>query len=434
MLVMSQVYVPDPASVGQHLHDAAVEMVRRGYRVRVLASGRGYDDPQVRYPARETIDGVEVRRVPFASFGKRSLLVRLIAQLSFVVQVVFRGLFLRKLDAVLVSTSPPMCSVAALVVAALRRAPIVYWVMDINPDQAVALGAVRSTSPLVWLFDRLNRWILRHASAVLTLDEFMAERLVRKYDCSRKLSVFPPWPHDDQLAPVSPESNPFRDAHGLQRKFVLMYSGNHSPANPITTALDAAERLKHRRDIVFVFVGGGSGKREVKQAIARGLDNILDLPYQPLAELKFSLSAADAHLVVLGERSVGLVHPCKVYGAMAVARPVVYLGPEPSYVCGIMDRHHIGIRVRHGDAAGMAEAVTRLADMPASERAAMGGRGRRVVQRELAKKILCRRFGDVVEATLAGRFADGPMGESVPLSSDDTPAAELETVQGKKAA
>ena len=34
LLVLSQVYVPDPAAVGQHMHDAATEMARRGHSVR----------------------------------------------------------------------------------------------------------------------------------------------------------------------------------------------------------------------------------------------------------------------------------------------------------------------------------------------------------------------------------------------------------------
>ena len=65
MLIFSQVYVPDPASVGQHMHDAAAEMLRRGFRVIVYASSRGYDDPTKSYPRRETRDGVEIRRLPF---------------------------------------------------------------------------------------------------------------------------------------------------------------------------------------------------------------------------------------------------------------------------------------------------------------------------------------------------------------------------------
>ena len=45
LLLVTQVYVPDPAAVGQYMADAAEEMVRQGWDVTVLTSGNGYDDP-----------------------------------------------------------------------------------------------------------------------------------------------------------------------------------------------------------------------------------------------------------------------------------------------------------------------------------------------------------------------------------------------------
>src|SRR6478752_4509780 len=53
IVIFSQVFIPDPASVGQHIADVAFELVRRGYRVRVYTSRRGYDDPTQKYPKRE---------------------------------------------------------------------------------------------------------------------------------------------------------------------------------------------------------------------------------------------------------------------------------------------------------------------------------------------------------------------------------------------
>ena len=76
LLIISQVFVPDPASVGQHMADVAFEMARRGHRVLVYASARGYENPTVKYPARDMINGAEIRRLGLASFGKKSFLLR----------------------------------------------------------------------------------------------------------------------------------------------------------------------------------------------------------------------------------------------------------------------------------------------------------------------------------------------------------------------
>jgi glycosyltransferase involved in cell wall biosynthesis len=396
-LFLSQVYVPDPAAVGQHLADAAAELARRGHRVVVLTAARGYDDPTVRYPRREVIDGVEVRRIPWTSFGKRSLALRLLAGVSFTIQAIVRSVAVRGLDAVVVSTTPPLAPIAAVVIGALRGAAITYWVMDLNPDQLVALKVVGERSLPARALDALNRMILKRATDVVVLDRFMAERVNRKLDVSDKLSIVPPWPHDDHLEPVDHGANPFRAQHGLVGKTVIMYSGNHGPSNPIGTILAAAQRLGDVPELVFLFVGGGTGKREVEAAAGPA---IRSLPYQPLQQLKYSLSAADVHLVTVGDDVVGIVHPCKVYGALAVARPILLLGPAECHVAEIIGDRGIGWRVSHGDVDGMERVLREIVRTPPGQLAARGETGQRVLAERLSKAALCGRLCDIVERSV----------------------------------
>src|SRR5439155_22115739 len=127
------------------------------------------------------------------------------------------------------------------------------------------------------------------------------------------------------------------------------------------TLLDAAVRLKDDPGIKFLFVGGGIGKREVEQYIQQyNLSNVVSLPYQPLEDLRYSLSAADVHVVSLGGNMVGIIHPCKVYGAMAVARPVLFFGPKPSHIDDLLEQHHFGLHVSHGDVGGAVCAIRKL--------------------------------------------------------------------------
>jgi colanic acid biosynthesis glycosyl transferase WcaI len=404
LLVISQVYVPDPASVGQHMADAAAEMARRGYPVRVLASARGYDNPSVKYPLREVRDGVDIRRLPLSSFGKKSIPVRLLGAVVFLTQALVRGLFTPRLGCILVSTSPPMASIVAVVIGKLRRVPVKYWLMDLNPDQVVALGKAKETSPAVRVFRWMNRRIWGNASDVVALDRFMAERVTKRLDISEKLHVMPPWPLEDYGEPLAHATNPFRVKHSLDGKFVFMYSGNHGPTNPIRTLLDAAVALKDDKRLVFMFIGGGIGKKEVEETIKAHPDaQIISLPYQPMSELKYSLSAADVHLVTVGNEAVGIVHPCKVYGAMAVARPVLLLGPSPCHVSDILEKHGIGWHVQHGDVAGCVETIRGIAGTPRGELEGMGRKALDVLNASLSKRELCGRFCDVMERGLGVR-------------------------------
>ncbi|MEM6532599.1 MAG: glycosyltransferase family 4 protein [Myxococcota bacterium] len=377
LLVVSQVYPPESAAVGQYLADLAEHIVQTGRPVTVLTSAAGYTDPSERYPAREMLNGVDVIRLPASSFGKASIPARLAGAGAFLGQAMVRALRVDDIDHALVSTSPPMAALAGLAVAQILRVPFTYWVMDINPDQAVTMGHFPSWHPAVRAFDRFNSVVLRRADSVVTLDSYMGQRLRRKYD--RPIEVIPPWPLDGVAEPVDHADNPFRRAQGWNDKTVIMFSGNMSATSPIDTMVEAAYALKHRGDIVFAFIGGGDGLRLLKGRLREApLSNVAVLPYQPRSELRYSLSAADAHVATMGEAMVGITHPCKVYTAMAVARPLLAVAPRNSHIGELAEGG--GWQVAQGDVAGFAASVTELASLSPAERQALG-------QRNLARTL-----------------------------------------------
>ena len=378
--------------------DAVEALAARGFRVRVVTSGRGYDDPSARYAPREHHEGVEIYRVPCASFGKRNLFFRLAGAMSFVVQAMVRGVLGARPSAILVTTVPPMGALAALIVAAVRRTPVVYWVMDLNPDQAVALGRVGENSILVTLMEALNRSILRRAAALVVLDRFMQARVSSKTTIKGRVTVLPPWPHEEFISPVDHASNPFRKAQGWEGKLVVMYSGNHGPSNPVDTLLEAAVLMREEPKVVFAFIGGGVGKADVEETIRRhDLKNVVSLPYQPREQLRYSLSAADIHVVTLGREMVGIVHPCKIYGAMAAGRPVILIGPERSHASDILALDLIGWRVEHGDAEGLVRLLKSLQMGEPEELHEMGRRAQGIIAEHFSKEKLCGAFCDEVE-------------------------------------
>ena len=407
ILVISQTFVPDPASVGQHMAGAAKELARRGFEVRVFASARGYEDPSVRYAGREILPAgngrtVDIRRLPFAGFGKKNLLARILGTASFHFQVFWHQLFTPRVAGVFFSTSPPLVGITTCAAGLLRRFPMVYWAMDLNPDQLIVMGKIGKRSFTARFLEAANRLILRRSSRIVALDRFMRERLLARGDFSDKIVIIPPWPHEEEMAPVDPSANPFCRHHGLVGKRVIMYSGNHSPANPLTTLLQAARAFKDDDRVRFVFVGGGLGKKEVEDCIREhGLRNMLALPYQPLDDLKYSLSAADVHVVSMGADMAGIIHPCKIYGAMAVGKPVLYLGPSPSHIADILEAQTCGWQVSHGDVEGMKTRIEAILQAPADELRQMGARGQNALRESLSQDILQRRIGDELENVFA---------------------------------
>jgi colanic acid biosynthesis glycosyl transferase WcaI len=152
--------------------------------------------------------------------------------------------------------------------------------------------------------------------------------------------VIPPWSHDQYVRFDPAGREEFRARYGLTHKFVVMHSGNHSPCHPLETLLQAAERLAGRDEIIFCLVGGGSEFREIRDGLhLRGLRSIRCIPYQPiekLSALSASLSAADLHVMLMGDPFVGIVHPCKINKVLAVTRPFLYVGPRESHIGNII--------------------------------------------------------------------------------------------------
>ena len=180
----------------------------------------------------------------------------------------------------------------------------------------------------------------------------MRDRIVAKNISPEKVVVLPPWAHENEVRFDGAGRERFREAHGLAGKFVVMYSGNHSPCHPLTTLLEAARQLADDAGIAFCFIGGGSEFKRV-QAFAReqNLSNIVCRPYQLLRELSASLSAADLQVVVMGNPFVGLVHPCKIYNILGIGAPVLYIGPRPSHlseIAGRMSGDGIFLSANHG--------------------------------------------------------------------------------------
>lgn len=337
ILLLNQTFYPDVVSSAQHETDLAVELSARGHQVTVIAGSRGYEHPSVRFPKREVWKGIEIIRLPSTGLGKKAKWRRAVDFASFMIGCALRLLVLKKFDAVIAMTSPPLISILGALFVRIKGGRLAIWMMDLNPDEAIAAGWLQAGSLAARTFEKILRYSLRRADAVFVLDRFMKQRIALKGIAESKLFVIPPWSHDDAIRFDEDGRSRFRARHHLSDKYVVMYSGNHSPCHPLDTLLEAARGLAERNEIVFCFIGGGSEFEKVKNfAALHQLKNIKCLPYQPFDALSASLSAADLHVVVMGGPFTGIIHPCKIYNILAIGAPFLYIGPTESHVADIL--------------------------------------------------------------------------------------------------
>jgi colanic acid biosynthesis glycosyl transferase WcaI len=365
VLLLNQTFHPDVMATAQYLADLALALRARGHTVTVVTSRRAYDQPEKVFPAEEEWRGIRIHRIWSSRFGKLAKWRRAVDFATFILACCWQLLWLPRQDVTVALTSPPLISWIAAWFTRLRGGRFCYWVMDLNPDEAVAAGWLRAGSPVARVLESFSRFSLRTAARIVVLDRFMAERVRHKEIRAARITVLSPWSQDEQVRFDAAGRDAFRREQGWENQFVVMHAGNHSPCHPLDTVMQAAAELRDEPGIVFCFQGGGSGLARVRAfAAEHQLPNVVCLPYQPVSRLAGALSAADAHVVVMGNEFVGTIHPCKIYNALAVGAPIVYVGPAESHVTDLLaglterERH---VSVRHGDAARLGAELRRLA-------------------------------------------------------------------------
>jgi len=369
ILLINQTFSPDVAATGQYLTDLAIHLVQSGHDVTVLTGRRSYTTPNQLYKAKEIDHGIKIVRVWSFPFSRNDKSLRILDAFLLNLSFAWHLLWLSDFDQVVAMTTPPLIGWVVSLFAKWRHHQLIYWVMDINPDQAVQAGWIRRGGLRARLTERMFRGTLKRSDKIVVLDRFMKENVLSKGASPERVKIIPPWAPEKIMENISHEKNSFRAQHHLNGKFVVMYSGNFSICHPLDTILQVALVLKNDPSIQFLFVGGGVRLAEVLDFKKKnGLSNVMCLPYQERDQLKNSLSAADFHVVVMGNSYTGVVHPSKIYGILAVGRPFIFIGPAESPIGELIQETGIGQQIEHGDAEGFIRTIHLTRQLSLSEK------------------------------------------------------------------
>lgn len=398
---VNQYAFPDEAATAQMLADLVDTCREAGVECQVVCSDRSYAEPMRRYPREEALDGVRYSRAAATGFGRSSRLGRVLDYATFLAGALGRLLSGPRPSVIVGMSTPPILGAVAVAAARVRKTTSAYWAMDVYPDLAFELGALREGSLSGCVFGAISRWTLRNADLVIALGETMAERLTAAG--AKRVEVIHNWADGGAIRPTAAEESGWRRARGWEGRLSVVYSGNMGLAHEFETILDAASQLA---DEVWVgFVGGGPRRTEVEKGAARrGLSNVEFHPPVPREGLGDLLAAGDVHLVTLRPGMPGLLVPSKLYGILAAGRPVVYVGPAEGEAYEIVSRSGCGTCVANGDVMGLSEALRRYRRDPLL-RAKEGGCARRAFESSFTKEGQTARIVAFL-TTLAGRGAN----------------------------
>jgi glycosyltransferase involved in cell wall biosynthesis len=390
LLVLNQYYWPGVEATAQLLTELC-EALTDDLDVKVVT---GQLHGQQERPHRSVRNGVEIVRVPSTSFERSKLFARASNYATYLTSALFGGLRGRRPDVVLCMTDPPIVANIALLVARRFRVPLVVISQDVFPEIAVQLK--RLENPVVMsLLRGLVGLYLRRADRIVAIGDTMRQRLEEKGAPAERMLVIPNWIDTTRLGPLD-KSNQWSRSWGVDKKFVVMHSGNVGHAQDLDSLVRAATFLRDLDDLAITIIGMGARHAELI-ALAEQLevDKVTFAFYQPRNLLQQSLSAADVHVVGLASGLAGYVVPSRLYGILAVAKPVIVAADPESETAQVVTEAGCGIVVPPGRPELLARAI-RDAHDGKYDLEALGARGREWVEREADRSVAVRRYRDLL--------------------------------------
>jgi colanic acid biosynthesis glycosyl transferase WcaI len=398
VVIVTQYYWPEDFAAGVYIPELAERLTAFGHEVTVITGPPSYPTgriaPGYNRPFKtEERRGVRIVRIWFPPSARSAGAARRgLTALSFAIGALPASVAVRHRPDVVLGFSPPIFMAAAAGVLARRwNVPWLLNVKDLFTESIVASGLLARDSATVAGLLRVERAVYRDAARIVVNAHGFADALRDMGVPADRLAMIPDWADGDFIRPL-PRDNSVRADWGLDRQFVILYSGSLGYSSNLETAIDALARLRDLAQVKLVIVGEGVKKAALEaRARALAVDSVMFKPLQPRARLPEVLAAADLSLVTLSESGGRVSTQGKLYSLLAAGRPVLAIAPPGNDARRIVDGAGCGWGVDTNDGAGVERLVRGIFARPAElERA--GAAARDAFERGYSLDICARQF------------------------------------------
>ncbi|BAZ31287.1 group 1 glycosyl transferase [Cylindrospermum sp. NIES-4074] len=411
ILIYSYNYHPEPIGIAPLITELAEGLVERGHQVRVITGMPNYPQRQIYDAYRgklyvtEQKNGVTIQRNYLRIKSKPNLIDRLLLELSFVLTSLPKALTGDRPDVILLTVPPLLVSLPATLLGWLYNCPVVLNLQDILPEAGVRMGLIKNKLMILAL-QAVEKFAYRTAQTISVIADGFVDNLVNKGVPAHKIVCIPNWVNLNFIRPLSKENNPWKTAHQLNGKFVVLYSGNIALTQGLETVIAAAARLSHIQEITFAIAGESKAlERLQKYCHTCGANNVLLLPLQPREQLPQMLAAADVGLIVQKRNVISFNMPSKIPLLLASGRPIVGSVPADGTAAKAIQQSGGGIVVAPESADALADAVLNLYQNPELA-AQLGYKGRNFAVENYSFEQALNRYEEVFSDVISKRASN----------------------------
>jgi len=408
ILLLSQYFPPEFGAAAARNSEHARFWAESGHDVEVLTAFPNYPagvvprEYQGRAWMRERRDGYRVCRAWIHATPNRAVWRRALASVSFMASAVIVGaLACRRPDVIVASSGPFFVAPLGWLLSLIKRAPFVFEVRDVLPQQAVDVGMLRNPL-LIRILEMTEAFLYRRAARVVCVAAASRDTLLGRGLAPERVHTIENGIREELFVPGEKE-NGVRAEYGWRGKYVALYMGAHGVSQGLGTLLACAENLQDDPDFVLALVGDGADKPMLERAAAeRGLRNVVFLPLQDKSRVPEFYAAADVCFVPLKKGKYFETNiPSKMFEIMACARPIV-LGAR-GQARELLQQAGAGLAVDPEDADGHVAAIKRLRREP-DLAARFGESGRRFVLENFTRRQKAAAYLQVL-AEITGKDA-----------------------------
>lgn len=408
ILFVTQCFPPEMGALAARVHELSRAWVRMGHDVTVVTAFAhhpiGIKKPEDRWrlTRKDGVDGIGVIRVWDWAVPNEGALKRMISFVTFMFSAtVIGGLRADRPDVVIASSPQLLSGVAGYALARMFRRPFVFEVRDLWPEGIVAVSLMRENWVIAGL-RRVARFLYENADCLVTVGAGYRQLIHEGYGIPVESVKLIPNGIDTALFKPMEAKGGIRSEYGWGDRFVVMYVGTHGMAHGLEKVLEAARELRGESDILFVLVGEGPEKAELKRKAAEwGLKNVQFIDQQAKARIPEFYAACDLGLVNLTDVPLheGSI-PSKIFEYMGMAKPILLA--VRGHARRIVEDARCGEYVPPGDVGAMVEAVRRLSKAGV-RLAEMGESGRSYVLARHDRDQLAREYLGLLSEVVAGQ-------------------------------
>jgi len=276
---------------------------------------------------------------------------------------------------------------------ARRGVPFVFWIQDVF-SEAIHHYLGAKFGPLGRAigrhYRRLEGRLLRGSDAIVAISEKFRAPLEQWQVDPRRVQVIANWAPLSEIRPA-PKDNGWARRHKLQDKTVALYTGTLGLKHDPALLRDLAQACRPAGIAVVVVSEGAGVQWLAEQKAALALDNLLLLPFQPMALYPEVLGAGDVVLAMIGTEAASFSVPSKILSYLAAGKPIVAAISEDNDAAHTIRAAEAGSVVAPGDGRAFIAAVQDLAADPA-RREALARNARRFAERQFDIAAIADRF------------------------------------------